>query len=162
METSWRIACGEAAGGSLLHLSPWFFTPTKVMGSELSQLHLGKGDCTLGKAVGGDNSQGLTFLVTFPELRCSGILALRVRGRKGKRGKVCVEKILRQLGSNTQLQSLCSPRKPRLRRSGPKKSLVGTQERGGAAGLVGRTLHKTVTHRDAQKSVHSSNQRFLK
>lgn len=42
--------------------------------------------------------------MTFPELRCRVILALREKGRKGKREKVCVEKLLRQLGSNIQRQ----------------------------------------------------------
>lgn len=84
------------------------------------------------------------------------MLASREKGRKGKEGDV-----LRRLGCDTQLQLLLI-QQAQAPGTGPRKSRSGTQGRGREAGLMGRSLHKKVAHRDAQKSVHSSNQRFLK
>lgn len=56
-QRSWGTACGEAAGGSLIHQCLWLFTPAAAMGPEPSGL-------PAGKAVGRGNSQGLTFLVS--------------------------------------------------------------------------------------------------
>lgn len=55
------------------------------------------------------------------------------------------------------------PPQPRLRKKvRPKEIPDRNPGEGRAAGPRGRSLHETVAHRDAQKSVHSSNQRFLK
>lgn len=94
---------------------------------------------------------------------------MKEKGRKeGKKGKVYAEKIPRRGWAATCSFGLCSPpppspHQPRLRKKvRPKEIPDRNPGEGRAAGPRGRSLHETVAHRDAQKSVHSSNQRFLK
>lgn len=89
-------------------------------------------------------------------------------GRKERKG-LCGENSQAGLGCNMQLWSLLPafhpppPHQPRLRKKvRPKEIPDRNPGEGRAAGPRGRSLHETVAHRDAQKSVHSSNQRFLK
>lgn len=65
--------------------------------------------------------------------------------KEENRGKVCMEKILGWLGCDTQLQSSHS--------ESPGSEDRDPEERR-AVGLMAKSLHETVTHRDPQESAH--------
>ena len=87
---NWRAVCREMAGSSLIHPSPWFFHLNYVIWWGLKHPY-----CLLPeRGVGRNNSQrceGINFagerrFLTFPALRCPGILALKGKRRKQRKG----------------------------------------------------------------------------
>lgn len=86
---------------------------------------------------------------------------MREKGRKEKEERFMWRKFPGGWAA-TCSSGLRSPPGAQAQKVRPKEIPDRNPGEGRAAGPRGRSLHKTVAHRDAQESVHSSNQRFLK